>query len=121
MALKGHPDKAAIAPASRAPAWGVLAEEDEAAPVVRFATGDRSVSFPLHAFKRWEFQPGAPDTLTIRIEDETVTVQGHGLAVVRDALDAGALLILRAKPGRLPSAAPGETAVTGITFAVANP
>ena len=120
MALKGHPDKAAIAPASRTLPWGVLAEEGDAAQVVRFATGDRSVSFPLHAFKRWEFKLGTPDTLTIRIEDETVTVQGHGLAVVRDALDAGALLILRAKPGRLPSSPPGETTVTGITFAVAN-
>ena len=120
MALKGHPDKAAVAPASRALTWGVLAEEGDAAQVVRFATGDRSVSYPFHAFKRWEFTPGTPDTLTIRIEDETVTVQGHGLAVVRDALDAGALLILRAKPGRLASAPPGETAVTGITFAVAK-
>ena len=99
MALKSHPDREAIVPASRALTWGVLAEEGETAQVVRFATGDRSVSFPIHAFKRWEFKPGAADTLTIRIEDETVTVQGHGLAVVRDALDAGALLILRAKPG----------------------
>lgn len=120
MALKGHPDKEAVAPASRALTWGMLAEEGEAAQVVRFVTGDRSVSFPFHAFKRWEFIPGMADTLTIRIEDETVTVQGHGLAVVRDALDAGALLILRAKPGRLPSASPGETVVTGITFAIAS-
>jgi hypothetical protein len=120
MALKGHPeaDPATLLPRVRA--WGVLTDNDETAQVVRFVVADRSVSFPFHAFKRWEFNPGTTDTLVIRVEDEIVTVQGRGLAAVRDALDAGALLVLRVKPGRVPSAPPDETTVTGITFAVAS-
>lgn len=104
----------------RVRAWGVLTDDNETAQVVRFVDADRSVSFPLHAFKRWEFNPGTTDTLVIRVEEELVTVQGRGLAAVRDALDAGALLVLRVKPGRAPSAPPDETSVSGITFAVAS-
>lgn len=118
MALKGYPDKEAVAPASRTLAWGVLAEEGETAQVVRFAIGDGSVSFPVHAFKRWEFKPGMPDLLTIRADSEVITVQGQRLAPVRDALDAGALLVLRVKPGRLAAPSSDETVVTEITFAV---
>lgn len=120
MALKGQFENEPVAPPSRTRSWGVLTANDETAQVVRFVVGDRSVSFPLHAFKRWELVSGATDTLTIRIDQEIVTVQGRGLAVVRDALDAGELLVLRAKPGRLPSAPPDETTVTGLTFAVAS-
>ena len=120
MALKGHPETEPVARQPRTRPWGVLTEDEETAQVVRFVVGDRSVSFPFHSFKRWEFNPGTTDTLAIRIEEEIVTVQGRGLAAVRDALDAGALLILRVKPGRLPSASSEETTVTGITFAVAS-
>lgn len=120
MALKGHPEADLTAPLPRVRAWGVLTDDDETAQVVRFVVADRSVSFPFHAFKRWEFNPGTTDSLVIRVEDEIVTVQGRGLATVRDALDAGALLVLRVKPGRAPSASPDETIVTGITFAVAS-
>ena len=119
MALKGQFENEPVAAPSRTRSWGVLTDNGETAQVVRFVVGDRSVSFPFHAFKRWEFAPGATDTLTIRIEQEIVTVQGRGLAVVRDALDAGELLVLRVRPGRLPSVSPEETTVTGITFAVA--
>jgi hypothetical protein len=119
MALKTQFENEPAAPPSRMRSWGVLTDNDETAQVVRFVVGDRSVSFPFHAFKRWEFAPGATDLLTIRIEQEIVTVQGRGLAVVRDALDAGELLVLRAKAGRLLSAPTDETTVTGITFAVA--
>ena len=120
MALKGHPETEPSAPPPRVRSWGVLTEDEETAQVVRFVVADRSVSFPFHAFRRWEFNPGTTDNLTIRIEEEIVTVQGRGLAAVRDALDAGALLVLRVKPGRVPSAPTDETTVTGITFAVAS-
>ena len=120
MALKGHPEADPSAPLPRVRTWGVLTDDDETAQVVRFVVADRTVSFPFHAFKRWEFNQGSTDTLVIRVEEEIVTVQGRSLAVVRDALDAGALLVLRVKPGRAPSAPPDETTVTGITFAVAS-
>jgi hypothetical protein len=120
MGLKQHSERASVAPPSD-PAWGRLAVKGETAPVVRFAVGDRSVSFPLHGLTRWELQPGPTDTLTIRAADETVTVRGNGLAVVRDALDEGSLLLLRVKPGRFPAAPAGETIVTGITFEAKAP
>ena len=120
MALKTQFENEPVAPPSRTRSWGVLTDNGETAQVVRFVVRDRSVSFPFHAFKRWEFAPGATDTLTIRIEQEIVTVQGRGLAVVRDALDAGELLVLRVRVGRLPPASADETTVTGITFAVAS-
>lgn len=120
MALKDHPATKPVAPPSRECAWGVLADGDEAALAVRFVLGERSVSFPMHALKRWEFSPGATDTLTIQANAERIVVQGHGLAAVRDALDAGALRVLRTKPGRgAVAAAPGETVVIGIAFTVA--
>ena len=120
MALKTQFEHEPVAPPSRTRSWGVLTDNGETAQVVRFVVGDRSVSFPFHAFKRWEFAPGATDILTIRIEQKIVTVQGRGLAVVRDALDAGELLVLRVRVGRLPPTSADETTVTGITFAVAS-
>ncbi|MBL9186681.1 MAG: hypothetical protein JNK23_04335 [Opitutaceae bacterium] len=121
MALKDHPTTKPTAPLSPERAWGVLADEDEAALAVRFVVGERSVSFPVHTLKRWELNPGATDTLAIQADAERIVVQGHGLASVRDALDAGALRVLRVKPGRTTvAAAPGETVVTGIAFTVAS-
>lgn len=120
MGLKQHPERASTAPPN-GPAWGRLAEKGETAPVVRFAVGDRSVSFPFHGLTRWELQPGSTDTLTISASDQTVTVRGNGLAAVRDALDAGLLLLLRVKPGRFPAASASKTLVTGITFEAKAP
>ncbi len=120
MALKGHPDAAPVPPTSRSRPWGVLAEEGDGAQVVRFVVGDKSVSIPFHTFKRWEYSPGTAETITIRTDSEIITIAGRGLADVRDALDAGELLILRVKSGRAPTAPSDETTITGITFAVAS-
>lgn len=120
MALKDHTETSPAAPQSRTRSWGLLTDGDETAQVVRFVVGDKSVSFPLHAFKRWEFMPGATEMIAVRTEAETITITGRGLAAVRDALDAGELLVLRVKPGRATSEPPDETAVTGIAFAVAS-
>lgn len=117
MALKQDPETAPPPPAKEA-AWGKLAEKGETAPVLRLVSGDGSVSFPLHTLRRWELRPGPPETLVIAAGAETVTVTGQALAAVRDALDAGTLMILRQKPGRGPAASATETVVTGITFAV---
>lgn len=117
MALKQNPETVP-APPAKDPAWGKLAEKGETAPVVRFAIGGGSVSFPLHTIRRWELKPSPPETLVIAAGAETITVTGQGLAAVRDALDAGTLFILRQKPGRGPAASAAETVVTGITFAV---
>lgn len=117
MALKQNPETAPPPP-TKEPAWGKLAEKGESAPVVRFAIGDGSVSFPLHTLRRWELKPGPPERLVIAAGGEAITVTGQGLAAVRDALDAGTVIIIRQKPGRGPAASATETIVTGITFAI---
>ena len=117
MALKQQHPTASAAPPEE-PVWGRLAEKGETAPVVRFERSDGSVSFPLHALRRWELKPGPPECLAIAAGLETVTVTGQGLAALRNALDAGTLLIVRQRPRRGPAAAATETIVTGITFAV---
>jgi hypothetical protein len=119
MALKHLADQDKPAPTAGGVPWGRLAEKGETAQAVRFAVGDRTVSFPFHCLKRWEFIPGSPDALIIQADDETITVNGRLLGPIRDALDAGTLLVLRTRVGRFSGAAvPDETAVTGITFTV---
>ncbi len=118
--LKQHPSAQSDLPSPASP-WVVLAPEGEPATIVRFVVADRSVSFPYHGLTRWEFTPGNSDCLAIRFDDEIVTLQGHGLAALRDALDGGRLLAVQVRPGRAPVSATGGTVVTAITFAPVKP
>ena len=94
MTLKPQANKAPVlAPAP--PTWGVLADSGEPATVIRFESADGAYSYPYHALTRWVLQVGEPQTLVIEAGADRVIVRGRELEVVRDALDAGRLRVLR--------------------------
>lgn len=99
MALKQLAHKAP-APLPSAPDWGVIAAEGEAPSVLRLECLDRTESLPYHTLTRWTLQEGKDEILTIYAGGLVATVKGRELAPLRDALDAGRLVSLRAIPSR---------------------
>ena len=89
------------------PNWGEITPEGRTATVVRFALGDRWVSFPADQFKRWEHAPGEPELLSIRTDKEEIIIEGGELGEVRAALDLGRLCELRVNFPRATGARPG--------------
>lgn len=94
MTLKPQADKLPmLAPAP--PTWGVLADSGEPAAVIRFECAEGAYSYPYHALTRWILQVDEPQNLIIEAGADRVIVRGRELEVVRDALDAGRLRVLR--------------------------
>lgn len=99
MALKQLAHKPP-APLPAAPTWGVVAAEEEAPSVLRLECADRTESLPYHTLTRWTLVSGAENILTIHAGSLVIVVRGRELAPVRDALDAGRLVSLRATESR---------------------
>ncbi|MDP3069658.1 MAG: hypothetical protein Q8N18_05185 [Opitutaceae bacterium] len=99
MSLKPQLDKPPV-PVSAPPAWGELAEPGEPVSVIRFECEDGAYSYPYHALSRWVLQAGQPECLVVQVGKDRLTVRGRDLNVVRDALDAGRLRVLRPAKAR---------------------
>lgn len=112
MALKQLAHKPP-APLPLAPTWGVVAGEDEAPSVLRLECADRAESLPYHTLTRWTLVSGTENILTIYAGNLVIVVRGRELAPIRDALDAGRLVSIRASEGRYLPLKLG-TIVTGI-------
>jgi hypothetical protein len=106
MSIETKHGRRTIAP-PLAPAWGELAPEGRLAATLRFVLPDRTVTFPIMEFRRWEHTPGEPETLTISTAREQVVVEGNGLDEVRAALDVIRLCELRLTYSRPHLARPG--------------
>ncbi|MDP1578795.1 MAG: hypothetical protein Q8M02_00855 [Candidatus Didemnitutus sp.] len=113
MALKEFAHKSP-APLPATPAWGVVAGDDETLSVLRLEMTDRTESLPYHTLTRWTLQLGSDEILTIHAGSLVVKVRGRELAPVRDALDVGRLVSVRAVESRYLPLKTG-TVVTGIT------
>jgi len=114
MALKQLAHKPP-APLPTAPTWGVVAVEAEAPSVLRLECADRTESLPYHTLMRWTHHLGADETLTIQTGSLVITVRGRELVPIREALDAGRLVSLRASEARYLAIKSG-TVVTGIAL-----
>lgn len=114
MALKQLAHKPP-APLPTAPTWGVVAGEEEAPSVLRLECTDRTESLPYHTLTRWTFTIGVEDVLTVYAGSLVIAVRGRELAPIRDALDAGRLVSLRATESRYLALKSG-TVVTGIVI-----
>jgi len=112
MALKQLAHKPP-APLPASPTWGVVADEDKAPSVLRFECADRTESLPYHTLTRWTLVPGAENVLTLYAGRLIIVIHGRELAPVRDALDAGQLVSIRATEDRYRSLRSG-TVVTDI-------
>jgi len=99
MALKPLAHKPPV-PLPSAPAWGIIAPEGDTPSVLRLECGDRTESIPYHTLSRWTLHLGAEDTLTLWAGSFTATLRGRALSPVRDALEAGQLVCVRATPAR---------------------
>lgn len=121
MSLKHSTEKPSVARPA-APSWGRLAKDGETARALCFCLEKRSVSYPADAIARWEFLLGNPDALVITADQETITVLGRKLIVLRDALNSGRLLevTVTAKPTADDCTTENETTVSEIRFAVAQ-
>ena len=106
MSIEPHPGKKPLV-RPPPPSWGEIAPDGQTALVVRFALGDRVVTFPADEFKRWEHAAGEPELLTIRTGKEQIVIEGRELAEVRAALDLGRLCELRVNYPRSPGGRPG--------------
>ncbi|MEN9402036.1 MAG: hypothetical protein RL091_739 [Verrucomicrobiota bacterium] len=113
MALKQLAHKPP-APLPAAPIWGIVAGEDETPLVLRLEWADRTESLPYHTLTRWTLEVGSEDVLTLHAARLVLTIRGRALAPVREALDSGRLVSVRATEVRYLPLKSG-TLVTGIT------
>ncbi len=89
------------------PSWGEISPDGRTALVVRFALGDRVVTFPADEFKRWEHVAGEPELLTIATGKEEIVIEGRELAEIRAALDLSRLCEVRVNFPRPAGTRPG--------------
>jgi hypothetical protein len=106
MSIEPHPGKKPLV-RPPPPSWGEIAPDGQTALVVRFALGDRAVTFPADEFKRWEHVPGEPELLTISTGKEQIVIEGRELAEVCAALDLGRLCEVRINFPRSSGVRPG--------------
>ena len=84
--------------------WGRINPEPHSVVALRLCKGsgsnEETTSYPYRVLSSWLWRNNH-DQEELRIEagPDVVTVQGHGLARVVDALDQGALETLREAPG----------------------
>lgn len=90
MGLKQHPvaDKG---PIPTTPDWGSSTDYSTRPVALRFEVPERTVSYPYAALMRWEWKYSNPELLIITAVRSLITIRGHGLDVLREALDAGRL------------------------------
>ncbi len=119
MTLKPQLDKTPLA-VTPPPAWGELAEPGESVGVIRFECEDEAYSYPYHTLSRWVLQARHPECLVVQAGTDRLTVRGRDLEVVRDAMDAGRLRVLRAVKDRYGTAAQG-TIVTHLKVETLKP
>lgn len=106
MSIEVQPGKKPLTP-SAPPSWGELSPDGRTARVVRFAPGDRVVTFPADEFQRWEHAAGEPERLTITAGKEQIVIEGRELGEIRAALDLGRLCEVRVNFPRPGGARPG--------------
>lgn len=118
MALKQLAHKPP-APLPASPTWGVVAGEDESPSVLRLEWADRTESLPYHTLTRWTLETGAEDVLTLHAGHLVLMIRGRALTPVRDALDSGRLVSVRAGEARYLPLKSG-TFVTGISLSAGD-
>ena len=107
--------------------WGRINPEPHSVVALRLCKGsgsnEETTSYPYRVLSSWLWRSNH-DQEELRIEagPDVVTVQGHGLARVVDALDQGALETLREAPGDdvLPDESPIGVSSISITKTTDN-
>jgi len=107
MSLKQHDhrelDKSdsstALAEDSWSGPWGIIAPSNQVVRSIRFCkdnpeTGRESYSYPYHAIIRWHWMDGEKETLEIKVAGDVITILGHGLEKLVDALEFSRLQVV---------------------------
>ncbi|MCB1103409.1 MAG: hypothetical protein H7A44_08600 [Opitutaceae bacterium] len=100
MSIHQHPTKQPLARSPSLP-WGEVAPEPQSGGFVRFALGDRMVTYAASDLRRWEHVLSESEVLLISAGGDLVKVEGVRLAEVRVALENGRLRELRQSPRKL--------------------
>jgi hypothetical protein len=108
MSLKPKKSQAPSEPVNRKDElrgpWGRINPEPQSVAVLRLCKGsgdsEETTSYPYRVLSCWVWRNHQDqEELSIEAGPDVITVQGHGLARVVDALDLGALETLREVPG----------------------
>jgi hypothetical protein len=102
MSIEPHPGKKPLVPPPPLP-WGEVVPVGETALALRFALGDRVVTYPCSEFKRWEHVNGTPETLLLATDKQEIVIEGSDLTAIRAALDLGRLAEVRLTFSRQPT------------------
>lgn len=102
MSIESHSGKKPLAPPPPLQ-WGEVVPAGETALALRFALGDRAVTYPCSEFRRWEHVNGTPETLILTTAREQVVIEGSELTAIRAALDLGRLTEVRLTFSRQPT------------------
>ena len=75
--------------------WGVIVPATTRLDALRFSMEPgKIVSYAYRTVIRWEWLPGPPETITLAVGPDIVTVAGHGLKRLMDALDETSLQVV---------------------------
>ncbi len=98
MPLKGKPSQEAANPKGNAldGSWGTIVPPSTPLDAIRFSMEpDEIVSYAYRVVIRWRWKMGPPETITLLAGPDVVTVTGHGLQRLLDALDETSLKMVR--------------------------
>ncbi len=102
--------------------WGRINPGTPSFDVVRFCQGtthaaQKTHSYPYRVISSWHWSDGELEELKIEASADLVTITGHGLDRIVEALDRGTLEILREVPGDISQGEESPIWITAITVA----
>jgi len=117
MALKyKNVETQSAAEAQHKGSWGeILHEEARCVQFVRSVYGLEEIwTYPYETLLRWTYRKSTPEEIVILAGGDSVTIRGHGLERLADALDQRRLRRVEQRTTRFASAQPEECHVDEI-------
>jgi len=84
--------------------WGTIVPPSTPLDALRFSMEPQEiVSYAYRVVIRWKWKAGPPETITLIAGPDVVTITGHGLQRLMEALDETSLKVVR-QEGSMPNA-----------------
>lgn len=102
--------------------WGeILHEETRCVRFVRSVYGVEEIwTYPYETLLRWTYRKSTPEEIVILAGGDSVTIRGHGLERIAEALDQRHLRCVEQRATRFASAQPDECHVSEIKIEAAR-
>ncbi|SDT90531.1 hypothetical protein SAMN05444156_0609 [Verrucomicrobium sp. GAS474] len=98
MSLKGKTSQKIATPSENAleGAWGTIVPPSTPLDALRFSREPEDItSYAYRVIVKWRWKPGPPETIFLIAGPDLVTITGHGLKRLIDALDETRLQTVR--------------------------